>query len=503
MIKRIIFFSSVALSGVLILVLVFLKLNKRLEDDMNALIQSSVLQNETSTVEGKNRNSAELDANKTGVLSQEDGEVFITSITADINEDGLEDEVIAINKPVSPSVYLVFAVQTSQKGLYKRVLEIKTNVLVPQSLFFYTIQLQNSLPAIVCEGIGTNRDKTFSMYLIKEDLNRADANRTDNSFALSFKTIAQFSSDIQIQLQDRRTTTIGQLDDYSIETYSFVESGENGFNQIRREYRWDANVAQFLKVSEEQIKGKREEDSKLKNLKGASLETYKKHFSGLWYMPRTVGENARYLYYDKKANHLIFHVGSVQEIFEINNMFARSLGLSILTVNSAIPTIKRRIEVEINNAEELQLKVIEDVATLRINATSPWSGLYRRRQNTFNQELQEASAGYKELKAIINNSIATWVSEESTLKLNHSTYNLKSGKKEEKGFIHVIDLNGKYGIEMKSVNNKRTLFVAELEHIKDEEGDIPKVTLKLTPASLNFAKVELKGKSIVFTELAD
>lgn len=503
MAKRIIFFVTVVLSSVLILVLFFLKLNKRVEDDMNALIKSSRLEKEASLSQEKGDGGAELEANKDGVIKLGDDEVFISSISADVNEDGLADEIVAVKKQLNPSIYLVLAVQNSRKDSYERVLEVKTNVLVPQSLFFYTIQLQNSLPAIVCEGIGGNREKKLSIYLIKEDASKVRAGKTEASSSLSFVTLAQFSSDIQIQIQDKRTTTIGQLEDYSIETYSFAENTDNAFNQIRREYRWDENAGQFIKVGEERLKAKKEEDAQLKDLKNASLETYKKHLSGLWYMPRTVGENVRYLYYDKVANHLIFHIGGVQEIFEISNMFARRLGLSIVTVNVAIPTIKRRIEVEINRADEVQLRVTEDVATLRIHTASPWSGMYRKKQNTFSEQGREVSPLYEQLKTIVSTAVITWASEEGTLKMNNSTYYLKIGKKEEKGFLCLMDLNGKYAIEMKSVNNKKSLFIAELEQTKSEDGGVEPLTLRLTPASLLFAKVEVTGKPIVFKELME
>ena len=81
------------------------------------------------------------------------------------------------------------------------------------------------------------------------------------------------------------------------------------------------------------------------------------------------------------------------------------------------------------------------------------------------------------------------------------------GKKEEKGFLSLMNLNGKYAIQMKSINNKRTFFVAELEHTKKEgKGENEKatpLTLKLTPATLSFAKVETKGKPIMFKELVE
>ena len=516
MARRIVFVASVVLSLILILVLSFLKLNKRLEDDMNALIESSKRQNASALADESEDTATHFESNKEGLIKLADDETFITSVTTDINEDGLSDEIVAVKKLLNPSVYLILATQQSEKSSYMRLLEIKTNVTLPQSLFVYTIQLQNSLPAIVCEGMGANKEKKLSIYLIKEVANSRQKSEEDADVPLAVEAIGQFSANIQIQMQDRRTTTIGQLEDYSIETYSLAEPSANTSSQIRREYQWDASVARFLKVGEETIKAKKEEDSRLKNLKNASIDTYRKHLSGLWYMPRTVGENARYLYYDKKANHFIFHIGNVQEIFDVSNMFARRLGVSVVTVNTAIPTIKRRIEVEIDDAEEVQLKVTEDVATLRINTASPWSGRYRKKQNTFSSLPREVSSLYKELKDIIHNSVGTWASEEGTLKINNATYHLKIGKREEKGFLNLMELYDKCVIEMKSLNNEKSLFLAELlydesentaesepvESKKDEAvSQMLTPTLSLTPATLTFAKLEAKGKPIMFTEL--
>ena len=422
------------------------------------------------------------------LIKLESDETYVTSLSADLNEDGLIDEIIAVKKLLTPSIYLILAIQ-QQKEVYKKVVEIKSPVVVPNSVFFYTIQLQRSLPAIVCEGIGLNKERTLSIYLVKEDGNSQ----------IYIENIASFSSDIQLQLQDHRSTTIGSLEDYSIEAYSIDSEDEASLKQKRTEYTWNANANAFIKTKEEHIQGSKVDASMLQELRHGSQEAYKQYLYGLWYMPKTRGDNIRYLYYDKNTNTLIFHIGDIEEIYRIENMFVRHLGLSIVAVSTSISTIKRRIEVYISSIEELSLKVIEDVATLKINTTSTWTGLYRKKQNTFNTSVKKEVESFTELKALLCEANIMWIGDEILFSTTNNSYTFQQNQKEEKGIFNLTIIKDQYVIEMKS-NNTRTFYVIELEHSKklDERTqeliDTGELALKLTPCTLLFSKIETNEK---------
>ena len=56
-------------------------------------------------------------------------------------------------------------------------------------------------------------------------------------------------------------------------------------------------------------------------------------------MPTTIGDSLRYLYYDKRSDNFIFHIGNIEEIYVIQNMFARRFGFSIIADNSSISSL--------------------------------------------------------------------------------------------------------------------------------------------------------------------
>ena len=414
------------------------------------------------------------------------------SFTTDLNEDGLLDEIIAIKKTLQPSIYLILAVQNADVESYKKVLEIKTPVLLQNSLDVYTIQLQHSLPLVVCTGIGLNNEQTMSLYLIKQ---------ADNE-AFVYDTVASLNADIQLQLQDHRTTTIGSLDDYSLHAYNFETNST--LNQIHSEYKWIATANKFIKINEEKIEGNRIENPILKELRTGSLEAYKKYLKGVWYMPTTVGEDLRYLYYDKNSNNFIFHIGNIEEIYIIENMFARRFGFSIITSNSSISSIKRRIEIDVKNVDEIQVRVIENIARLKITTSSNWDGLYRKKKNVFAQAPVEESSQYLELKAIFSNSTITWVNENGFLRTNGSSYILKYNGEEEKGFFNLITVDDKNIMQTKSETNKKSFYIVEIIKEQNEEENIEELSIKLTPIVLLFSKIEIINDSpYIFKELKE
>ena len=484
MAKRILFLISIIISVSLIIILLLFKLKteekpKEKTDKEEVNINRSI----DTLEEGMEEKS---------LIQLGSDETYISSFSSDLNEDGLLDEVIAVKKTLQPSIYLILAVQKPDEESYKKVLEIKTQVLLPNSLDIYTIQLQHSLPVIVCTGIGLNNDQTMSLYLVKQT----------NNGSISYDTIASLNADIQLQLQDHRTTTIGSLDDYSLHAYNFETNAT--LNQIHSEYKWIATANRFIKINEEKIEGNKIENPILKELRTGSLEAYKNYLTGVWYMPTTIGDSLRYLYYDKRSDNFIFHIGNIEEIYVIQNMFARRFGFSIIADNSSISSIKRRIEIDIKNVDEVQVKVIENIARLKITTSSNWDGLYRKKKNVFTMPTVEEPTSYLELKAIFSNSTITWINENGFLRTNDSTYILKYNEKEEKGLFNLITFDDKNIMQTKSEANKKSFYIVEIIKEQNMKENVEELSIKLTPINFMLSKIEvINEKPIIFKELKE
>lgn len=484
MTKRILFLTGIIFAIALIIILLFLKLKTNKIEKIIQTNEAILTTEQEETYEEKTEEKALIQLNS--------DETYISSFSSDLNEDGLLDEIIAVKKMLQPSIYLILAIQNPDNESYKKTLEIKTSVLIPSSLDIYTIQLQHSLPLIVCTGLGLNNNQTMSLYLVKQS----------NNESISYDTIASLNADIQLQIQDHRTTTIGSLDDYSLHSYNFETS--TTLDQIHSEYKWIATANKFIKINEEKIKGNKIENPILKELKTGSLEAYKNYLSGVWYMPKTVGDNIRYLYYDKNNNNFIFHIGNIEEIYTIQNMFARRFGFSIIAENSSISSIKRRIEIDVKNIDEIQLKVVENIASLKITASSNWDGLYRKKKNIFTQPQVEEPHSYLELKAIFSNSTITWINENGFLRTNGSSYILKHNDKEEKGLFNLIIVDDKNIMQTKSDANQKSFYIVEIIKEQNKEENVEELSVKLTPVNFMLSKVEaINSPPYIFKELKE
>ncbi|MGP1437954.1 MAG: pallilysin-related adhesin [Treponema sp.] len=488
MTKQILFLIGIILSVSLIIVLLLFKFNS------NQSKPVEIHEQETSSNQLIDKNNSKDNTDEKSLIKLSSDETYISSFTTDLNEDGLLDEIVAVKKMLQPSIYIILALQNPDEKTYKKVLEIKTTVLVPSSLDVYSIQLLHSLPLIVCSGLGLNNEQSMSLYLVKQS----------NNENIICDNIASLNASIQVQIQDHRTSTIGSLDDYSFHAYDFETKDNTTLNQIHSEYKWIATANKFIKINEEKIQGNKIENPILKELRTGSLEAYKNYLGGVWYMPTTIGDNLRYLYYDKYNNRFIFHIGNIEEIYVIQNMFARRFGFSIIANNSSISSIKRRIEIDVKNIDEIQLKVIENIASLKITTSSNWDGLYRKKKNIFTQAQVEESLPYLEMKSIFSNSSITWINAEGFLRTSGSSYILKYDGKEEKGLFNLMMFNNKNIMQTKSETNKKSFYIIEIIKEQNKEENSEELSIKLTPINFMFSKIELKNEeAYIFKELKE
>jgi hypothetical protein len=185
-------------------------------------------------------------------------------------------------------------------------------------------------------------------------------------------------------------------------------------------------------------------------------------------------------------------------------MFARRFGFSIIADNSSISSIKRRIEIDIKNIDEVQVKVIENIARLKITTSSNWDGLYRKKKNVFSMPTVEEPISYLELKAIFSNSTITWINENGFLRTNDSAYILKYNEKEEKGLFNLITFDDKNIMQTKSEANKKSFYIVEIIKEQNMKENVEELSIKLTPINFMLSKIEvINEKPIIFKELKE
>lgn len=484
MAKKIIFTFSIIIASAVLLFLLFFKFGKTINDETE-IISKTVIPVSPSNFSGdtENKTNSNLLGIKTSISLNKD-EVFIEIITADLNADGFEDQIVAIKKLLDPFIYLIPAIQNPLTKEFARIAEIRTSVTQPKSLSFYTIELQNSLPALVYSGMSSDKSQILVIYFIK----------ADKQNILSFNMAADLRADVQIEMIDGRKTIKGTLDDYTIYTYNFDASAPETLNQIKTQYKWNNSANHYVKVNEIKIPGEKIESSFLKKLSNGSAETFREFLSGLWYQPLSSG-SPRSLYFDNANNIFIFHIDNIQEIYTVTSVFPRRYGVSLMSNNKSISSIKRRIEIELKGIDEIRLKVVEDVARLKIGTASNWDGMYRKKTDNFNSVNTRTDNSGSRLKNIFGKN-SEWINGSEFFKTEKFSYTLKNGEKEDSGFFDFIKIENQTIIQLRSSYGQNSFYTVTSE--KDKKNG--KTILKMIPVNIGFSGLSAAEEKAFFFE---
>lgn len=485
MTKKILFICSITISaGVLIFLLIF-KSFKNNEEEIKHTGQTII-----PVVSSKTSGITE-DDNETGLpemkifIELNKDEIFVDALSADLNGDGAEDQIIAIKKMLDPFVYLIPSVQNPITKEVSRITEIKTNITLPKSLSFYTIDLQDSLPALVYSGMSTDKSRILVIYFIK--MNKQDI--------LSFNMAADLRADVQIEMIDGREALRGTLNDYRIHTYNFDPAAPDTLNQIKTEYKWNDSTNRFVKINEIKIPGEKIESSFFRKLSSGSAETFKEFLSGLWFQPTSLGV-ARSLYFDDVNNVFIFHVDNIQEIYNITSILPRRYGVSLITSNKSISSIKRRIEIELKSVEEISLRVVEDVARLKIGTASNWDGIYRKKSSHINSINKDKEEPLHERNIFSESS--QWVNDSGYFKTEMFSYKIKTEAAEETGLFNFVKTKNFTVMQLRSSKGENSFYTVETERDKNSG----KILLKMTPVNIGFYGAEANGgQTLIFEEV--
>lgn len=484
MTKKILFICAIIIAVILIFLGLFFRISKKSEEEIKQNSQTIIPFVPSKTNNNSNdKNESYLSGIKVFIELNKD-EIFVDVISADLNGDGIEDQIIAIKKLLDPFIYLVASIQNPITKEFYRVAEIKTNVTQPKSLSFHAIDLQDSLPALVYSGISSDKSQVLVIYFIK----------ISKQGEISFNMAADLRADVRIEMIDGRKNLRGTLNDYSIHTYNFDPYAPDTLNQIKSEYKWNDSTSRYVKINEVKIPGEKIESSFLKKLSNASAESFKEFLSGLWYQRSSSDSSVRYLYFDEINNIFIFHIDNIQEIYAVSSVLPRRFGVSLMTNNKSISSIKRRIEIELRGIDEIRLRVVEDVARLKIGTASNWDGIYRKKRGNINSSSSNSAILEYKLKNIFSEK-SEWLNNNGYFETEMFSYKLHTDKLEETGFFNFIRIEDIEIIQLRNSAGVNYFYKATVE--KDEIGK--KTLLKMTPVTIGFGGISIiEEQSLIF-----
>lgn len=378
-------------------------------------------------------------------------EVLVEEIQADLNGDNKEDKIIAAKKLSDQFIYLFIFLQDAEAQTFTRVAEIKTDATHAKTFSVYTlIAPEYQHPIIVYNGMNADTMQVFGMYALAIDKNNI----------WQSNALAAIQADGQIILKNERGNSIA---DYTIVAYYADKDAPNTLNQIEKQFTWNEKKAVFVQTKEVKIPGKRIETQFLQKFQMGNTAVFQEFLEGLWYQPSAQKDQNRSIFFNRSGNEIIFSINNIQELFTIDSITPRRFGIYFSTKNTAISSIHRRISIELLGVDEVYIRVIDDIARLKIGVASNWDGSYRKINSTV-REVQSTTT-LDAIKKILAAEDKIWTSAEGySLSFSDNTYRLLQDTVQRSGWYTVFQIKDTTILQLKDTENTERFFNLIFDH---------------------------------------
>ena len=453
----------------------FIRSNKKTEEK---IVTQTIIPMVSSRIGNNGKRAENYSPNTDAKIFLEllNDEAFVDAISDDLNEDGVEDQIIAVKKLLDPFLYLIISIQNPATQKWDRIEEIRTTITQPKSLTFYIMNLTRDPKALIYSGMTSDNRQALSIHTIKKE----------NGRNVQLDQIADLHADMQIQIKEIETQeeNSSSLSSYRVYTYDSDPSAPNTLNQIETEYTWNAKAKKYEQGLQKTIPGEKIEIQLLRKLQGGNMESFIDFLSGLWFQEEENKETGRSVYFDKNDNQVIFNLDNVEEIYEIKTTLPRRYGLFFTTSNKSIPNIVRRVELEIKGLDEIQVRVIEDVLRIKFGTASLWNGNYKKNTNLLLNNTSQKENNAEKAKKLLSKSSNQWKSANNTLlDLSENSYIIQQSEDIEKGYFNILEINEKIILQMKSEKDTNKFYLLELS----EKNNVQRMVWTKIKLSINDA----------------
>ena len=416
--------------------------------------------------------SESLSENTQSFITLFSDEMLVDDVQTDINRDGKEDKIIAAKKLSDQFIYLFIFLQDAETQTFIRTAEIKTEATHAKTLSVYTLTAQEyPYPIIAYSGMNSDNMQVFGMY----------APEIDKKTVIHISSLVSIQADGKIVLKTDKDNSITGCTVYA---YYSDSDAPNTLNQIEKQYTWNKKKRIFDQTKEIKIPGKKIESQFLKKFQTGNVAFFQEFLDGLWYQPSAKKDQNRSIFFNHAENEMVFSVNNIQEIFTIASISPRRFGVYFSTKNAAISSIHRRIDIELTGVDEINIRVIDDIARLKIGVSSNWDGSYRKINNSI-REAQKTSVVENIMKLLTADG-KTWTSSEGySLHFSAEYYRLLQDTIADSGWYTVLQIKDDTILQLKNKTDKERFFTVNF--------DTTDKKLILTEASVTLNGVVLTG----------
>ena len=437
-------------------------------------------------------------------------ETLINSLTIDLNNDGLDDEVIVVRKTGEPYFSIIPGIYNPDTNVYERLKEIPTKISKTRTFSYSVMDVTGEhKTSLIYQGVEDDGTSVMEIFIAKTE----DGN-------LELLNIGDFHSDDTIFIQQVERSESYELSLSKGESFSvwvYKSDKENiGSNQIQEEYKWNLTIQKYELSKVVHVTAKKLVANELSRIQDGTVETFADFLNGLWYKTTNSGSEIRYIYFDYDKKEVILVTGETQEVYEWDDSKLRHNGIYLSTVNSTITNLHRRFDVALVNVDEIKI-TIRDELNIIINETNRWDGQYKKLslQSSFDNPASETQKNEYEVE--LDKSLA-WSTADSvySITIHDSVYSFKADSTVETGIYSFMKIGSynviqfksdsensllapSYALEFGSKTITETVKRKTVEKIVTDYDTITFTPVKIMPTTC----FTTEGRTFTFTRNAD
>jgi hypothetical protein len=304
-----------------------------------------------------------------------EGEVEIATITEDFDSDGADEQIVAYRNLTEKDnpIYITYIDYDETSKTFKRFWSAPTYITKQGTLSLYTMDLTGDhCNDIIVTGMNQNDEQAFSVFKLSQD------SRTP------YKVIAHIVVDGSVSVLETERSQAYQFGFANGASFSIVDrrrdtTSGNALDQIESRYIYNTVKDAYDKTSSVRIPGAQIEAEQVRNLLSGDKHNFEQFIDGLWYHVSDEGtvDDDQYIYFDTASRELIFYNDNAQQVYKWQTSYPTRYGMYISSQNISVPSLERKITLELESLESVRVRVSEDVR-MRIVMNAPWDGSYRK-----------------------------------------------------------------------------------------------------------------------------
>jgi hypothetical protein len=316
-------------------------------------------------------------------ITLRDGEVMLSVLTQDLDEDPVEEQIVAYRNLAEAEgpVRIAYVDYDGAQGGYRRVWDAPTAVTRPLT---FTMSIRDLIGdrsvCVVVTGMGSQGAHTLTVF---RRGNRQPGGEGEAPGEI-FKKIADLRIDGSIRIRETERPQsyqrgISPGTSFPIAAYGHDPQSDNILDQVEIIYTYNRETGQYEQSRLTRAPGPQIEQRRLQELLSGTPGVFETFIHDLWYSvsPEGTLDNRRYIYFDPASREITFFGDGAQQIFTWQNSSPTRYGLYVATQSVSVTTLRRTIDIELESMESIRVKVFEDVR-LKISADNTWDGSYRR-----------------------------------------------------------------------------------------------------------------------------